>query len=169
MKRYSPTSAIPVEENENDISTSNKELFRGTDLTNLYEEKKANLLSSFSKVKPNGSNWVLDKIIKLMAKITRFTPLSNVNAEPQAPLNINDEDRGGNSIFDIGDYLRNKKAIIVPQNKKDDPFCLLWPTTIAVFKPEKDAGRITKVLREQRVLILKELTFPRERMIRLVF
>ena len=96
---------------------------------------------------------------------------TSLNVSDVQPLNDdnNDDDKGGNCLFDIGDYLRNKKAIIVPQNKKDDPFCLLWPTTIAVFKPEKDAGRITKVLREQRVLILKELTFPRERMIRLVF
>ena len=66
MKRYSPTSATPVEENENHISTSNKELFRGTDLNDLYDDKKSSLLSSFSKVELNGSGWVLDRIINLV-------------------------------------------------------------------------------------------------------
>ena len=86
MKRFSSTLAIPVAEDENHTSTSNRELFRATDLSDLYEDKKANLLSSFSKVELNGSGWVLDKIIKSIVKITDYTPLSNVNNGPQVPL-----------------------------------------------------------------------------------
>ena len=149
--RYSPTSSVPVERNENHIATSKMDLFSGTDLNELYNDKKAALLSSFAKFEMNVSGWVLESITKLIARIYRYTPLSNVNSEPQAPLNINDDDRAGNCSFDIGDYLRNKKAIIVPQNKKDDMYCGLWAFTIAKFKPEKDAGRITKRLIESRV------------------
>ena len=85
-------------------------------------------------------------------------------------MNINDNDRAGNCLFDIGDYLRNKKAIIVPQNKRDDPYCGLWAFTIAKFKPEKDAGRITKVLREQsKSFNIEGVNFPmgKDDMIRL--
>ena len=74
MKRHSPTSAVPVETDENHISTSYKNLFRGTDLDELYEEKKASLLLSFSKVELNGSGWLLDKIEKLIVKIADYRP-----------------------------------------------------------------------------------------------
>ena len=55
MARYSPESAIPIAREDNHMSTSNKEFFRGTDLVDLYEQKKVSLLSSFSKVELNGS------------------------------------------------------------------------------------------------------------------
>ena len=106
----------------------------------------------------NGSGWVLDKNIKFIVKIYRYTPLQNVNAEPQAPLNINDDDQAG-TYFDIGDYFWNKKAVIVPQN--NDMYCSLWAYTIAKFKPEKDAGRITKRLREQsKTVDITRINFP---------
>ena len=82
MKQYSPTSDIPVAKEESYISTSYNELFRGTDLVDLYKQKKASLLPSFSKVELNGSGWVLDRIIKLIFKIADYRPLLNVNAEP---------------------------------------------------------------------------------------
>ena len=75
MKRYTPTSSVPVEENDNHISTSKMDLFRGTDLTELYNEKKAALLSSFAKFEMNGSGWVLDRITKLIIRIYRYTTL----------------------------------------------------------------------------------------------
>ena len=106
MKRYSSETGDTVAE-ENHISTSPKELFRGEDLSEIYESKKASLLSSISKVELNGSGWVLDRIIKLIVRIYDYRPLSNVNARPQAPLNINDDDRAG-TYLDIGDFLRNK-------------------------------------------------------------
>lgn len=109
-------------------------------MNDLYDFKKAKLISEFSKLELNGSGWVLSKTIKLQVFITDYTPLLNVNAEPQAPLNNNDNDRGGNCLFDIGDYFRNKKAIIVPQNKNDS-FYFLWACSIAKFKPEKNASR----------------------------
>ena len=120
MARYVPTSSEPVEYSDNHIATSKMDLFRGTDFTELFSDKKAALLSSFAKFEMNGSGWVI--------------------------LNINDEDVGG-EYFDIGKYFRDKKAIIVPQN--NDMYCALWAYCIAKFKPEKDASRITKRLREQ--------------------
>ena len=126
MKKYSPPTGLVVDENVNHISTSYKELFQSTDLEELYSEKKASLLSSFSKVELNGSGWVLDKILKFIVKINHYSPLLNVNSEPQAALNINDDDRVGGCFFDMGDFLRNKKVIIVPQNNKGNPYCLLW-------------------------------------------
>ena len=83
--------------------------------------------------------WVLTKIDKLEIIIANYGPLSNVNAGPQTEVNINNNDKSGSCVFDIGEYWRNKKAIIVPQNK-NDPKCFLWANTIAKFKPEKNAG-----------------------------
>ena len=40
-------------------------------------------------------------------------------------------------------------------------YCGLWAFTIAKFKPEKDAGRITKVLREQsKTFNIEGVSFP---------
>ena len=146
MARYVPTSSEPVEYDDSHIASSKTDLFRGTNLTNLFNEKKASLLSSFSSFETNGSGWVLDKNLKFIVRIYRYTPLQNANEGAQPSLNINEDDVGG-GYFDIGDYFRNKKAIIVPQNK--DEYCGLWAFCIAKFKPEKDAGKITKRLREQ--------------------
>ena len=158
MKKYTPTSSLAVEESENHIATLKMDLFRVTNLTELFNEKKAALLSSFAKFEMNGSGRVLDKNIKFIVRVYRYTPLHNVNAEPQAPLNINYDDVGG-AYFDIGDYFRNKKAVIVPQNS--DIYCGLWAYTIAKFKPEKDAGRITKRLREQsKTVNITGVSFP---------
>lgn len=104
------------------------------------------------------------KIIKIEVQITRYRPLSNVKRLPKDDLNITDNDRGGSSVdgavFDIGDYLRNKKAIIVPQNK-NDPMCFLWANTVGKFRPEKDSGRITKLLRKQsKTFNIEGINFP---------
>ena len=93
MKRFTPTSKNPVETSENHISSSKMDLFMGTDLNELYSEIKASLLSSFAKIELNGSGWVLDSITKLIVKFYRYTPLQNVNPEPQASLSNNDGDR----------------------------------------------------------------------------
>ena len=168
MARYVPTSPEPVEYSDNHIASSIKDLFRGTDLTQLFNEKKAALLTSFAKFEMNGSGWVLDKNLKFIVKIYRYTPLQNANEGVQPSLNINDEDVGG-TYFDIGDYFRKKKAIIVPQN--NDIYCGLWAFCIAKFKPEKDAGRITKRLREQSKKVdITGVEFPMDKkdMIRLL-
>ena len=52
-------------------------------------------------------------------------------------------------LFDIGQYWRDKKAIIVPQNKRYDPLCGLYALGIAKFKPDGHAGRITNRLRKK--------------------
>ena len=115
MKRHSPTSSVAVEESENHIATSKMDLFRGTNLIELFNVKKAALLSSFAKFEMNGSGWVLNKNIKFIVKIYRYTPLQNGNVEPQAPLNINDDDVGG-AYFDIGNpeiillFIKNPKG-----------------------------------------------------------
>ena len=111
MAKYVPTSNVPVEYSDNHIATSEVDLFRGTDLTELFEENKESLLSSFAKFEMNGSGWVLDENLIFIVRIYRYTPLQNVNVEPQAPLNINDEDRGGDYTFDIGDFLKNKRLL----------------------------------------------------------
>ena len=75
MARYVPTSSEPVEPSDNHIASSTKDLFRGTDLTQLFNEKKASLLTSFDRFEQNGSGWVLDKNLKCIVKIYRYTPL----------------------------------------------------------------------------------------------
>ena len=158
MARYVPSSSEPVEYSDNHIASSTMDLFRGTDLTELFNEKKAALLSSFVKFEMNGSGWVLDENLKFIVKIYRHTPLQNVNDGVQPSLNINDDDVGG-EYFDIRKYFRDIKAIIAPQN--NDMYCSLWAYCIAKFKPEVQAGRITKKLREQsKTVNITGVSFP---------
>ena len=89
MARYVPTSSTPVEYSDNHIASSTKDLLRGTDLTQLFEDKKSTLLTSFAKFELNSSGWVLDKNLKFIVKIYRYTPLQNANEGVQPSLNIN--------------------------------------------------------------------------------
>ena len=53
----------------------------------------------------------------------------------------------GNSYIPLPDKLKNKKAIINPRNKDNE--CFKWCITRALNPVERDAERITKILRRQ--------------------
>ena len=113
-----------VERKESRVSSSFTELFKGTDINELYENKKLHLISSFAQESLKESGWVLREILYLEITITNYTPFQNSNSDPlsQSELNVVSDDEGGAGGFDIGKFWRDKKAVIVPLNKEDDPF-----------------------------------------------
>ena len=83
------------------------------------------------------------------------------NFELQPELNISADDKGKSGGFDIGKFWKDKKAVIVPQNKEGDPLCGLYAITIGHFKPYNRAGRITKVLvKQSKTFNLEGVCFP---------
>ena len=66
-----------IEKQDSRVSSSFTELFRGTDINKLYENKKSHLITSFAKERLKGSGWVLYQIYNLEIVIGNYTPLSN--------------------------------------------------------------------------------------------
>ena len=52
-------------------------------------------------------------------------------------------DRGEAGDFNIGKFWKNKKGLIVPQNKEEDTNCFLYACGIGKFKPRIHKGRIS--------------------------
>ena len=63
------------------VSTGFQDLFRTTNLNELYENTRTHLISSFAEQKMKGLGWVLDKILFLELLIVDYSPLQNVNEE----------------------------------------------------------------------------------------
>ena len=122
-------------------------MFHATDLNELYDEHKNNLVSKFLAIQLKGSGWDLELIEKLKIVITKYTVFSSFKNN-DGNVNITENDRGGAAEFSIGKFWCDKQGIIVPQNK-NDPKCFLYACGIAKFKPKSNPDRITKQLLEQ--------------------
>ena len=59
---------------EGRVSTPFTELFRGTDVNELYENKKSHLITAFSQDRHKGSGWTLKGIKHLEITIANYTP-----------------------------------------------------------------------------------------------
>ena len=128
------------------VSTKLKPMFHATDLKKLYKELKDDLITKFLSIQLKGSGWELESILKLQVFIYNFTPFSSYKNN-DGNVNISENDRGEAPNFDIGKFWRDKKGLIVPQNK-NDPKCFLYPCGTAKFEPANNPGRITKRLLE---------------------
>ena len=126
-------------------------MFHATDLKELYEFKKNDLITKWLGVKNRGSGWELDGIEKIQVWIYNYTPFSN-HRNNDGNVNVSENDRGTGGgekgYFDIGDFWRLKEGMIVPQNKGDDENCFLYACEIAKNKPENNPGRITRQLKK---------------------
>ena len=110
-----------------------------------YGEMRNDLITKFLAIQLKGLGWELDKIIKLQVFIYNDTPF--LSFKNDGNINISENDRGEVPNFDIGKFWRDKKGLIVPQNK-NDPKCFLYACGIAKFEPANNPGRITKRLLE---------------------
>lgn len=147
MVKYSLLRREIIERDTGKIfSTKLKPMFHATDLKELYDEQKNDLISKFLAIQQKGSGWELDKIIKLQVFIYNYTPFSSFKNN-DGNVSISENDRGEAPNFDIGKFWRDKKGLIVPQNK-NDPNCFLHACAIAKFEPANNPGRITKQLLE---------------------
>ena len=106
-------------------------ILEATDVTELYRNAVDKITESMASFQMRGSNWRNRRVVKL-----------DINTAVYQPLR-------GNTYIPLPKALRNKEAIINPQNKDEE--CFKWCITIALNYQEgqNHPERITKELREQ--------------------
>ena len=151
MVKYSILRNEVIERVEKIFSTKLENMFHTTDLEELYDILKNDLIYKWVNVQNKGSGWELESIEKIQVWIYNYTPYSSFRRN-QVNSNITGDERGtGGSekeYFNIGKFWRGKEGMIVPQNKGDDENCFLYACEIAKNKPEKNPGRITRQLKK---------------------
>ena len=147
MVRYSLLRNEVIERVEKIFSTQLKVMFHATDLKELYDGMKNDLISKWVAIQIKNSGWELESIEKLQVFVYNYTPYSSFRKN-QGNVKITGDERGGTPYFDIGKFWRGKEGMIVPQNKGNDENCFLYACAIAKYLPEKNPGRITRQLKK---------------------
>ena len=99
------------------------------DVKNEYSIMKEKMLENLAKYQKLGSGWRLYSIEMLEVFITKFKPLKGKSYKP------------------FPDVITKKKAVINMENNDDQ--CFKWAVTRALNPVERDAERITKILKTQ--------------------
>ena len=150
MVKYSLLRNQVIERVEKIFSTKLSEMFHTTDLKELYETLKNDLIDKWLNVMNKGSGWELESIEKVQVWIYNYTPFSS-HKNNDGNVNVSENERatgGKDKSFDMGKFWRGKEGMISPQNKSDDENCFLYACQIALEKPEKNPGRITRQLKK---------------------
>lgn len=101
----------------------------GTDVDDLYNTMVDRVLESLATFQMQGSNWTFRSIISLEIDTVAYEPLR------------------GNYYIPLPKALASKKAIINMKNKDNE--CFNWCVTRVLNPVERDAERISKILRVQ--------------------
>ena len=120
--------------------------FRSSDLGEFYDHHKNELITKFNEILLKGSGWELESIDGFWIYVAKYTPFSSHRNDEQS-VDINELDRGEATNFNIGKFWRDKKGLIVPQNKDDN--CFLAACAIAELKLKKNANRVSKKVQEK--------------------
>ena len=144
MKKTNPATGEETTDNAH-FHSYYEEIFDGSNFDEIYEKITQKVILSCEEFLRNSSLWKFYKGLKLI-------------------LNINEIKRLlASSYIPLPDFLKNKNAIINPQN--GDQKCLLWCVTInELLKTTpnlKDSGRITKILKKKSESFnVKDINFP---------
>ena len=87
-------------------------VLEATDLGELYDTAKEEILENMSKYSSNGSNWKVSNILKMDINMINYNPLS------------------ASSWIELNKFLANEKAIINMQNEDNE--CFKWCVTRAL-------------------------------------
>ena len=101
----------------------------GTDVDELYDAMVDRALEAMATFQMRGSNWTFRSIISLEIHTVAYEPLR------------------GSSYIPLPKVLATKKAIINMKNKDNE--CFKWCVTRVLNPVERDAERISKILRVQ--------------------
>ena len=77
MVKFSLLRNQVIERVEKVISTKGKEMFHTSDLKEIYDFQKNDLISKWLDIKNKGSGWELESIQKVQVWIYNFTPFSS--------------------------------------------------------------------------------------------
>ena len=113
----------------------------GTNVDELYNAMVARSLENIANFQMRGSQWTFNSVISLEIHSVRYEPLR------------------GSSYIPLRKTIYSKKAII--NMKNEDNMCFKWSVARVLNPVERDAERITKLLREQaEELNMKGIEFP---------
>ena len=101
----------------------------GTDVDELYDAMMDRVMETIATFQMHGSNWTFRSIISLEIHTVAYEPLR------------------GSSYIPLPKVLATKKAIINMKNKDNE--CFKWCVTRVLNPVERDAERISKILRVQ--------------------
>ena len=120
-----------------------KIVLEATDLGELYDTAKEEILENMSKYSSNRSNWKVSNILKMDINMINYNPLS------------------ASSWIELDRFLASKKAIINMQNEDNE--CFKWCVTRAFNMRHNHPERIDKELIEKsKELNWKGIKFPLE-------
>ena len=129
-------SVVTIVKDVFSLRTIGSPIFLGTDLLKFYESQKSILSSRFLQLQRKGSGLTLTNIIKMSIFSLKYGPLERPdNQNPELNIDAKNE-QACSSYFDVGSYWRNKKALIVPQNKNDKK-SFLYAVATAKFRTNR--------------------------------
>lgn len=97
---------IPNSSENRAFKTSARAVFIDTDINKIVKEKLNNLLAEEDAYMGRGSGFTLEQIDGLLLSVYHYVPM------------------GGSSYIEVPAFIRNKKAVINPQNTDDQ--CFKW-------------------------------------------
>ena len=109
--------------------SKNEVILATTDLEEVYDNAVERIKEEIANFQRKGSGWRFKSVIRFDIHTTGYKPMR------------------GNSYFPLPKKLKNKKAIINPQNVDEE--CFKWCITRALNPVKDHPERITKELREQ--------------------
>ena len=104
------------------------------------QESIKKIYSSFIENQRQGSNWTLEKVLKIKIHLVRCKPLK------------------GSSYIPTPIKLRSKHAIVNIQNR--DKKCFIWSMLAALHPTERNTERIGKYVKYANELNFENITFP---------
>ena len=104
-------------------------VLEATDLGELYNTSKGEILENIAKYSSNGSNWRVSSILKMDVNVINYSPLS------------------ASSWIELSNPLKEKKAIINMQSNDNE--CFKWCVTRALNMKKNYPERIDKELIEK--------------------
>ena len=147
IKKYNPKEGYKGywSTDEMDPTAKGVNIFRGSDIYELYEQLSADLIERTENINVMGSGWIVDEVLSLRFNVANY----NIIGE------------NASSYIDLPKVIKDKKACINIKNLKDNK-CFMW-CILASLHPAKDhADRLSnysEFINDSNVSF-KDLIFP---------
>ena len=113
---------------------------KSADIEENLQDSIKKIHSSFIEYQRQGSNWTLDKVLKIKIHLVKYKPLK------------------GSSYIPLPIKLRSKHAIVNVQNR--DKKCFMWSMLAALHPTDRHKERISKYIEYTNELNFEYITFP---------
>ena len=113
---------------------------KSADIEESLQDSIKKIHSSFIVYQRQGSNWTLDKVLKIKIHLVKYKPLK------------------GSRYIPLPIKLRSKHAIVNVHNR--DKKCFMWSMLAALHPTDRNAERISKYIEYTNELNFEYITFP---------